>query len=745
MKWKFAILLFFVNTPAYAQISPTLSRSSVRECATCHLGWMEAFEQEDATLLIAQPPDSAVSEAATCLGCHDGSVADSRELVWGEHGHQTGIEPPDNMSVPSILPLKDGAIACRTCHTAHGGSGGEDLSNTVFLRVQNDQSQMCRMCHTDEALTPVEHFSHPLGPTDKPIPAALIEAGSHAKPGQESLHCEVCHTPHGSRTDHLLVLGTESNALCLTCHPDQRPAMWQSPKAGKHPDRPVIHEECQLQAIHDMGTALGDENRLICLSCHRMHDARSENYLLAGTLDNAEFCLQCHPEKISVEQTEHDPRQFDQAALHAGAIDLKQENSCSACHLFHKLAVPAAPDGFDSDGLCNSCHRAEGVGHTGDMTASHSLGVPYQAVTEPVGDNPGKPSPHLAPEGWVECSTCHDPHQGKHPAFLKDDPDALCASCHVDTICCMSAVHDFREVLDWPIDVPFESRCLSCHKMHAWEQNPTLFTFPMNEAAQVPADATCMGCHRAIHWESRTSPTVSHGDVLHPQFVQMDDVPADLYTASMEDMTVLSCHTCHDPHGKPSSVYLLYGSDEGVPEQSCYRCHDHTRGLLQTPHGYVSTPEQDHATACQACHNIHAPQDVRPESLFIAPTDLSQPDPSAAWCLGCHQDGSKAERPYVVTHPEPLLFQGALQSWYARSDTMPKALRPDRLTCVVCHLPHGRPQPESPSHRPGVSMEELRAEKMLLRPETARTLCAQCHGSDAARLFLYYHFPGKRD
>ena len=48
-----------------------------------------------------------------CLGCHDGSVGDSRRTVWVEHGHLRGITPPDGMTVPKDLPLVDGTIVLK--------------------------------------------------------------------------------------------------------------------------------------------------------------------------------------------------------------------------------------------------------------------------------------------------------------------------------------------------------------------------------------------------------------------------------------------------------------------------------------------------------------------------------------------------------------------------------------------------------------------------------------------------------
>ncbi len=44
--------------------------------------------------------------------------------------------------------LKDGKIACRTCHTAHGTEGSGTLASVFFLRAPSEAGQLCMMCHT---------------------------------------------------------------------------------------------------------------------------------------------------------------------------------------------------------------------------------------------------------------------------------------------------------------------------------------------------------------------------------------------------------------------------------------------------------------------------------------------------------------------------------------------------------------------------------------------------------------------
>ena len=117
-----------VNATAPAQLP--LPRAALggpvqpRSCLICHLEWAEPLARGVSTLLTSPPPASPeqpnVSRPEVCLSCHDGSVVDSRRRVWLEHGHSAASAPPPTMKVPPRLPLVNGKLACRTCHSGTG-------------------------------------------------------------------------------------------------------------------------------------------------------------------------------------------------------------------------------------------------------------------------------------------------------------------------------------------------------------------------------------------------------------------------------------------------------------------------------------------------------------------------------------------------------------------------------------------------------------------------------------------------
>ncbi len=130
--------------------------SKDRECSVCHLNLFPALERGLSTELIAPPPNSEqqpyVSRPESCLSCHDGAVKDSRRKVWSMYGHPLDEAPPEGMVIPEQLPLRDGEMACRTCHSAHTLAGSGQFPENpaaVFLRVDTDAEELCEGCHAD--------------------------------------------------------------------------------------------------------------------------------------------------------------------------------------------------------------------------------------------------------------------------------------------------------------------------------------------------------------------------------------------------------------------------------------------------------------------------------------------------------------------------------------------------------------------------------------------------------------------
>lgn len=158
------------------------SRLSLAErnevCMSCHeggsrTGWhAAAHERADVACTDCHkvhrehdPVLRKASEPQVCMSCHKKQQADF--LKTSSH------------------PLRSGKMACSDCHAAHGSSAPAMLGQPTL-------NQTCNSCHADKR-----------GPL-------LWE---HAPVAED---CALCHTPHGSVREALLV--KPAPQLCQQCH-----------------------------------------------------------------------------------------------------------------------------------------------------------------------------------------------------------------------------------------------------------------------------------------------------------------------------------------------------------------------------------------------------------------------------------------------------------------------------------------------------------------------------------------------
>lgn len=194
-----AYLLVAVAAARLASAGEAMPNSS-RECAICHIRWVDAFDR-------SQPRDTAMQAATErqagsgdmCLSCHDGSVADSRFKVWSTRHHATDMVPSPAVSIPTDkFPLDaQGRLTCATCHTAHVIPGNSDLRTVIFLRQPNVDSSLCLACHPRQAQK--NDCQHPLGHAKAPVPKVILEAGGKTSPDGHAIFCQTCHEPHGAK------------------------------------------------------------------------------------------------------------------------------------------------------------------------------------------------------------------------------------------------------------------------------------------------------------------------------------------------------------------------------------------------------------------------------------------------------------------------------------------------------------------------------------------------------------------
>lgn len=712
-----------------------------KSCTLCHLDWLPDFAGGRDGNLMPRPlsgkDDPAVARAEMCLSCHDGAVADSRRRVWEDHGHRTGVSPPETMTVPGHLPLIGGKLGCRTCHSAHGSEVPQgDYRRAMLLRVPNPASELCISCHTDKTRGP-RFGTHPTGGMPWPIPDKLVAAGAKVGPNPRELTCQVCHTPHGAKNDHLLVLGTSTNQLCVTCHDQMRPGMFRDGSHAEHPLTAKLNEE-QVRAVHDLGTKMGPEGQLVCLSCHKLHHGHGQRFMLAEDLAEGQMCLRCHSERREMVGTSHDLRtNFPQERNRLG-LSPSEGGPCSSCHLFHRFARQTIPGPGDAAGQCLSCH---------------SPGQCAQGKALPAVNHPS-----------LRCTECHNPHNPRNGKFLAAPPAQLCSQCHSDKALLIGGPHDALGSPDkWCLaGAPAADPCLSCHRPHG-DADHGLFRVAPVEAPSASAGA-CLACHPGA------DPSASGSFALrHPQ----GPIPA-AFTESKRphvpnaDAAAVNCASCHDPHRAPAGAAALLRATTPSGIDLCVRCHTDMTDIVRTAHSPDSLARRQlDSTACQPCHQVHGdatlvssqrlwPQHLTGLSSAKSPAADSGLVPVGdALCTGCHRDAGPAAQPIIASHPDVKMFDlpGISADQLPLFGDCGLVDANGVMQCRTCHLPHGKAvgnvETATPAgtakpvgeQAPGVTGS---AQRLQLRTFEPPNVCTSCHGADALRRYLYFHDPQRR-
>jgi predicted CXXCH cytochrome family protein len=249
------------HDPHGADYPGLASKPGSRICSGCHTV-DAAFTQRHGGYPV---------ESAPCRQCHDPHSSDRAGLFRAK----------------LHAPFEDGD--CTTCHVDAG-------AKNPFALVAG-QARLCGQCHEQQ----VEE--------SKTGPFTHVSAGGG--------RCTDCHNPHSGDSDSLL--NTNIQAVCLECH-DPGGA------SSKEPGRFVTHSDLDCSACHAPHAAdrplmlkvdsvelcgechthqhgvrhpLGEETRdprsgdpMTCLSCHGVHDAPYDMYLLGAP--DRDLCLGCH-------------------------------------------------------------------------------------------------------------------------------------------------------------------------------------------------------------------------------------------------------------------------------------------------------------------------------------------------------------------------------------------------------------------------------------------------------------------
>jgi len=600
MKTKFIFIVWFNLILLNCNLYSATGLESTKECSICHYEWLDVFmHQKKSTVIADLPYKRLVATERMCFSCHDGTVVDSRKRVWGYNIHKVGVRPKNINNIPKELPLdEEQKISCRTCHTAHGTGNPKEqsINRSIFLRVKNENGELCKMCHKDK----VGHYNHPEKKYINNKEDIILGAN-----GQ--VICMSCHTPHGSSNEKILLYTLKESKICITCHKDKN--ITYSKNEMKHPVKLEIKDNFTLMKVIDLNLPL-EKNMMTCYTCHTPHKAKG-SVLLRETNQYDELCLNCHNDKKTVNYTPHNMKKFQNRIL--PLIDQTTNGSvCKYCHSPHNWNLKQ-PENISIDKFsmkCMSCHAINKI--TDNKTIITDL-FSHPVMKEIEGDK--NISLPLFTDGnknrLITCYTCHDTHK-KTPGFLRKsiDKNELCLECHQSKKTVLSSKHSK------------DMNCISCHKIHN-SNNKNL--------VKGNIENSCFNCHKSKGMAEKKL----IGEISHPYNITIKD-KSKLDKSVKLNNGKLTCTSCHDPHKEGEDGNFLIYDKRSI----CTKCHNNKTNILESKHDFSDQSKN----YCNKCHSIHNAKSKTMIYNFIIKdkNDL---------CITCHnKEGIAKKDPPKMIH-----------------------------------------------------------------------------------------------
>jgi len=727
-----------------------LEMSSKRNCAICHVMWMDDFRTDKETLIAWQPGNvlmkdtqGVVSTEEMCYSCHDGYVMDSRAVAWKYKGHRTFIKPSKKVTIPADLPLSNkDEIYCGTCHSAHGGGSNTDASisgGLSFLRKDNIDSLMCEMCHTKQAS--FKQFNgHPVKTISHDIPRILFEAGSKRSSGGDKVICQTCHEVHGAKGDKLTVIENKDSELCTVCHAKQKSLI-----QTKHDFRVALPEEKNIRGQNASESGP-------CGACHLPHNANGI-LMWAKQISPADppsqTCLTCHGEdsNLKVKRIGNHSHPVDVAPsptksatamlpLFSGRGNRHTSGKvqCFTCHNVHRWdpknvlnigGKDVEGDGstsflrissFGSSALCIDCHKDKEQ----LLTSDHNL-----QVTAPDEKNLQEFTTRVS----GPCGACHIPHNAASKRLwakpLTPDRDflgQLCDSCHSKNGAAKAKLVGDNS---HPLDVFLEETKIRGIREQVGEELPL---YSGDGDRTVDGKVVCITCHEPHIWDVRKS-----GPLEHYALQNIEGDPTTSFLRRVNSPSPELCKICHADamvvEGTPHDLRKMGSKGENMSGQAFKQS-----GL------------------CEACHLVHnAPNKLKIWARASGPVPEDQ-HPMDGLCTSCHSTGNMAEKkiPPVARHPTGKLITNVVEfSKDGRSYTPifgpdGKERNAGNLSCPSCHNAHQWGIPVENGGTGNKLKGNFAKSSRFLRTMSYNAVCRDCHGPEGFFRYLYFHDLEKR-
>jgi predicted CXXCH cytochrome family protein len=467
------------------------------------------------------------------------------------------------------------------------------------------ESAVCKFCHTPHNAKPKSALWNRRNPgvTYEPYTSST----ALAKPGQPtgtSLLCLSCHDGTIALGELLDRRSSVRMAGGVTTIPPGR-AKVGTDLRHHHPVSFVYDAslasrrgELKMPAALSKKVKLDSAGQMQCTSCHDPHDNDLGAFLVMPN-NASRLCVECHQKEGWAESShgESDAKWNGQGRNpwpNSKKARSVSENACRNCHETHqkgggRVLLRSAAE----EENCSACHN-------GNVAQKNVMASFQQYSAHPVTNttqahDPGEAA--IIDVRHVECSDCHNPHQGA-------DSGGELSETKIATARRPPPV---RGVSLGKSEVKRASRgyeiCLRCHGDSPGKKEPRVKRQLDDGNIRLEIQQSSPSFH----------PIASPG--------RNPNVPSLI--APLTPQSIMDCMDCHNsneagiggpsgPHGSAFEPILAmnYITADNTPESAtayalCYSCHSRDSILADESFAGHSKHIRDESTPCSVCHDAH--------------------------------------------------------------------------------------------------------------------------------------------
>ncbi len=440
-----------------------------------------------------------------------------------------------------------------------------------------------------------------------------------------------------------------------------------------------------------------------CIFCHTVHKAMGDSPLWNHTLSSVNnYVVYSSPRLDALGITVPQPNGSSRLCLscHDGTVALGGISSSVTPVALHQggAALTTLPTGATNLGT--------------DLSGDHPVSVDYDGAAQ-VDPNlkpraalsPAVPLEQLNGVNFVQCTSCHDPHDDRFGNFLVMDKanSALCLSCHQPDQWNSSA----HAISSTPVPLAASANgppsgslpmstvgCASCHLTHKAPGKQHLLQ------SQIP-EQNCLVCHNGVTLQKNLAADFQKNSI-HPITVNSQAHSPTEDPVNPKSRHVV-CADCHDPHAvsvmpavAPNSsgaLANLTGMADGggitKPLQReyelCFRCHADSiaRGPATVSRQFPETNTRlQFSGSNQSFHPVvQIGRNQGNVPSLITPWTVN----SLMYCSDCHNsDSGPKAGGNGANGPHGSIFAPILERYLAVADYQPESPATYAL-CYKCH------------------------------------------------------------